>query len=58
MDIKFNNPIELLSLSLLGLGFTVMHTKMPDDKRHIDFEVNAVLWEWSWTWVLGGGHGE
>lgn len=57
MDIKLNNPIELLSLSLLGLGFTVMYTRM-DVRRHIDLEVNLVIWSWSWTWVLGGKHGE
>ncbi len=57
MDIKLNNPIELLSLSLLGLGFTVMYTRM-DVRRHLDLEVNLVIWSWSWTWVLGGKHGE
>ncbi len=56
MDIKLNNPIELLSLCLLGIGFSVMYTKTPDG-RHIDFEVNFIVWEWNKTWVLGGDHG-
>ena len=57
MDIKLNNPIELISLCLLGLGFSVMYSRMPNG-RNIDLEVNAVLWEWSWTWVFGGSDGE
>ena len=58
MAIELNNPLPLISITVLGIGFEVTYyTDSPDTSqpphRMIALDINYVIGSQGFTWVMG-----
>lgn len=46
---KLNNPLDLLSLKVFGLGLEISHEKLAETRTFV-LHVSLIVWSKEWSW--------